>query len=212
MTTLGIMKERIADELARDDLVSQIGYAINDAIGAYQSERWYFCESRNLTFDTVASQEIYTAADDADIGRIVKIDWLTVYINSQPYELLPMRPGEMEHLSWGNTSLSHPAWYAFYEEGVRLYPVPDQAYTVRIGAQISVLPPADDDEPDNAWMTKAERLIRSRAKLELALHVLKDTDLAATMAEAVTEAYEQLKSRTNQLTQYGEGRVRPMCF
>lgn len=212
MSTLAIMKARIADELARADLTSQIVYAINDAISAYQHERWYFSESRDLTFTTVAAQEFYTSTDDADIARIVKIDWVNFYVGAQPYQLLPMRPGEMEFMSTNGVTSGYSSWYAYYDEQFRLYPIPDAAYTVRIGAQVNVDGPADDAEADNPWMVKAERLIRSRAKLELALHVLKDTDLAATMSEAVTEAFEQLKSRTNALTQVGEGRVRPMCF
>ena len=44
------------------------------------------------------------------------------------------------------------------------------------------------------------RLIRSRAKYELALHVLKDPDLASSMAAESAEALSILKGRTNRLT------------
>jgi hypothetical protein len=60
-------------------------------------------------------------------------------------------------------------------------------------------------------MTDAERLIRSRAKLELALHVLRDDALAATMAEAVKEAWGDLKATTNMLFA-GDGRISAMEF
>jgi hypothetical protein len=52
-------------------------------------------------------------------------------------------------------------------------------------------------------MIEAERLIRSRAKYELALHVLRDTKLAEGMASAVQEAEAQLRRDTNQQTQQG---------
>jgi hypothetical protein len=81
---------------------------------------------------------------------------------------------------------------------------------MRVAAAVDVAAPTTDVEASNPWMTTAERLIRSRAKLELALHVLKDLELAATMQQAVEEAFEQLKSRTAQITQIGDGRVMGM--
>lgn len=212
MSTLATLINRISDELARDDLESQIRYAINDAIAAYESERFYFNESRALTFSTVASQEFYTASDAADIGNLIKIDYLAIYVGDQPYQLLAMRPVDMEHFSTNGTSTGQPSWYLLYDEELRFYPVPDAAYTIRVAGVFKAAAPASDAEANNPWMTKAERLIRSRAKLELALHVLKDIELAATMQQAVEEAWIQLKSRTAQITQVGEGKVLAMEF
>lgn len=212
MSTLAIMVARIEDELARDDLESQVRYAITDAIEAYQDERFHFNESRAITFSTTASQEFYDSNDAAALGTITKIDYVKVYSGDQPWDLAPMKPSEIESASTNATSTGIPSAYCWYGNQVRVYPVPDQVYTIRIGAAVTVAAPASDSETGNAWMTKAERLIRSRAKLELALHVLKDTDLAATMSQAVDEALEQLKDRTNQITQIGEGRVCAMSF
>lgn len=61
-------------------------------------------------------------------------------------------------------------------------------------------------------MTHAERLIRARAKLEIALHVLFDDAMAQSMTLAVGEAFEQLKGRSNQLTQVERGRILAMEF
>lgn len=212
MTTLSTMKARIADELARSDLTSNIAYAISDAIAAYQDERFWFNESRAITFSTVTDQEFYDSNDAADLARLTKIDYIVYYQDNQPYELKPMRPVDMEYASSSATSTGSPSWYCYYNQQLRFYPVPDQAYTVRVAAAVTVAEPASDAEASNPWMTHAERLIRSRAKTELALHVLKDMDLATTMSEAVTEAYEQLKERTNQITMLGEGRIRAMAF
>lgn len=212
MTTQTVMKARIADELARSDITSQIAYAISDAIGAYENERFHFNESRALTFTTVADQEFYGTSDSANIGKVQKIDYVKVYVGTQPYDLRYERPSDMESMSVSGSQIGTPWAYTWYGNQIRLYPVPDQAYTVRIGASYKVAAPATDGEADNPWMTHAERLIRSRAKLELALHVLKDTELAATMVEGVNEAFSQLKDRTNQLTQAAQGRVRAMEF
>ena len=212
MTTLAIMKSRIADELARDDLTSQIAYAIGDAVAAYEDERFFFNESRGLTFSTVIDQEFYTESDAADIANLVKIDYVSLLTGDQPFQLLPMRPSEIEFLSTNGTSTGQPNWFLMYDESIRLYPVPDAVYTVRIAGVLKTAAPATDAEASNPWMTKAERLIRSRAKLELALHVLKDIELGAVMQQAVEEAWTQLKSRTAQITQIGDGKVKAMEF
>lgn len=212
MTTLAVMKARIADELARSDLTSQIAYAITDAIDAYSDRRFHFNEGRATTFDTVASQEFYDADDAAAIATIQKIDYIVLYVGDFATHLRPMSPAEIEAASSSGVNTGQPAWYCWYGSQIRLYPNPSEAWTVRIGASVKAAAPATDAETGNAWMTHAERLIRSRAKLELALHVLKDQELAGTMNVSVTEAYAQLVSRTNQLTQMDGGTVSAMEF
>mgnify|MGYP003487895577 FL=1 len=44
MTTLATMKDRIARELRRSNIETQIGEAITTAIDAYQTERFAFAE------------------------------------------------------------------------------------------------------------------------------------------------------------------------
>jgi hypothetical protein len=206
------MKARIADELARSDLTSQIAYAITDAIAAYQGERWHFNESRTtISFSTVDGQEFYTSSDDADIANIRKIDYCVLYVGNDTRQLTYERPEVMEHLTVNGTQEGTPWSYGWYDNKLRLYPVPDTTYTIRIAAHVKVAAPASDGEASNPWMTDAERLIRSRAKLELALHVLRDDALAATMAEAVKEAWSDLKATTNMLFA-GDGRITAMEF
>lgn len=212
MSTQTIMKARIADELARDDLTSQIAYAITDAIEAYQDERFFFNESRAVTFTTVADQEFYSSDDAAAIATVQKIDYVFLYVGDQPYRLEAMTPDEIEAASTNGSFSGQSYAYCWYDEQIRLYPVPMSAWTVRIGAAVIAAAPSSDSETSNPWMTHAARLIRSRAKYELALHVLKDQELAGTMAEGVKEAFEQLKERTNQLTQIERGRVKAMEF
>lgn len=206
------MKARIANELARSDLTSEIAYAITDAIAAYRDERFFFNESRTITFSTVAGQEFYDSTDAAAIATIRRFDYIGVYIGDQFNRLEYCTPDEMEWLSTGLTSSGAPFDYTYYQRKIRLYPTPDAVYTVRVGASVTFAAPANDSEINNPWMVEAERLIRSRAKNELALHVLKDTDLAQTMAIAVQEALDQLKGETAMLTKAEGSRIRAMEF
>ena len=209
MSDLTTMKARIASELRRSNITSQIASAITTAIETYQQERWIFNESRSVTFPTVAAQEFYTSADSASIPLLIKLDYAKVYIGDTAYALHPDDPSRMEELSDSATNTGQPSTYLYYDESLRLYPVPDGVYTIRLAGVFVAAAPATDDEASNPWMTKAERLIRSRAKLELAIHVLQDQELAAAMGEATRDAWDDLKTRTNRLT--GTGRVRAWC-
>lgn len=210
MTTQTIMKARIADEFSRSDLTSQIAYAITDAIERYQSERFWFNESRDVTFSTVASQEYYTSSDNAMIPDLYFIDYAVMTVGGAISILSRYTPELMERLSDNGTQTGEPTSYTYYQKKIRLYPVPTQVYTVRLAGHVKVAAPASDSEADNVWMTDAERLIRARAKYNLALDVLRDGDIATAQAAAVNEAFEQLKGRTN--LQTGTGIVAPTQF
>jgi len=210
MSTLGVMKARVADELARSDLTSQIASAIGDAVAAYQTERFFFNESRDVTFPTVPGQEFYTAADNPNIPDLLAIDYVALQVGSVTRLVAAYRPDVIENVANAGTHIGEPYAYCTYDRKLRLYPVPAQAWTVRIAGQIKIAVPASDDDASNAWMNEAERLIRARAKMELAIHVLRDYDLAAAMAAAVAEAETQLKGRSNRHA--GTGRVRAMGF
>lgn len=208
MSTLSRMKTRIANELARDDLTDEIADAISDAIRAYQDERFVFNESRANTFATVATQEFYSKSDASWIANLQEIDYVTILYGDQPYTLITMSPEDMELASTNGTSTGQPAWYCYYNENIRLYPVPADARTVRIAGSMVVAAPATDVEADNPWMVKAERLIRSRAKMELAIHVLQDLEMARVMDEAVKESFEQLKSEATKIMKSQDSRVK----
>jgi hypothetical protein len=207
---LAQMKARISDELARDDLTSQIAYAINDAIAFYQSDRFAFNESRDLTFSTVAAQAEYGAAANSNIPTLFAFDYLILYLGSIPWPIRRATPYDIEILQQNGLVSGQPYLYAYYNKKIRLAPVPDAVYSMRIAGQITYAAPATDTEASNPWMTDAEKLIRARAKYELAINVLKDMEMATAQAAQVTEAFEGLKGLTNRLT--GTGVIRAMAF
>lgn len=76
------------------------------------------------------------------------------------------------------------------------------------------------DTTGNRWFTDGEKLIRSRAKYELAINVLRDWELADRMSPFAPqmgkvsgetyEAYQQLSAENNRLQ--ARGRISPMHF
>ena len=206
MSTLAIMKARIASELRRQNIADQIAAAITTAIDAYETEFGAKMQSRSLTVTTVAGQEFYTTG----LSTLLRIDYVTLLVGNSIFELDFMHPATMEAASTNGTYTGQPGHWTWFAEQLRLYPVPaDSGQTVRIGGLVQVAAPASDGESGNSWMTLYERLIRCRAKWELATHVIRDQQLKSDMAEATEEARRQFIRRANAKTR-GSGRVVPM--
>jgi hypothetical protein len=198
------MKARIASELRRSNITTQIASAITSAIQALEDRRFIFSESRALTFSTVIGQEFYGTADSALIPRLQKIDYAKIIIDNYPRELKPVLPAEIERINRNATQTGEPVCYCWYGEQIRLSYVPSDVWTVRIGGVVRVPAPASDDEADNPWMIMAERAVRCRAKYELYEHVLMNPEMAERFNPENTggptfEAYYQLRRRTNAL-------------
>lgn len=207
---LAQMKARVADELARGDLTSQIAYGINDAIFFYQNERFIFNESRDITFSTVAGQDFYGAAANPAIPTMWSFDYLILYLGGIPWPIKRQTPEYVEVANNNGLVTGQPYNFAWYNKQIRLGPVPDNAYTIRVAGRVNFAAPASDTEANNPWMVDAEKLIRSRAKYEIALNVIQDTEMAQIMAAQVQEAYDQLKGAANRLT--GTGKIEPTAF
>ena len=209
--TLGYMKDKIADEIARPDLTSQIADKITEAIAAYQPERFFFSETRDITFSTVIGQEFYTASDNAAIPTLEAFDYVILYIGSIPWPIARRTDVEIEVLNQNGLMRGQPWNWSYYNQQLRLGPIPDAVYSMRIACHQKVAAPLTDDTAGNPWMTdNAERLIRCRAKYELYLHVIRNMEAAQAMASATTEAFDALKGQTNRLV--GRALMQPMEF
>lgn len=207
--TLGMMKLRIKNEINRSDLDDEIANAITDAIEAYHDQRFFFNETRSFTFSTVADQDRYTSSDDADIGKVMKIDYVVVEVSDAQYICEQQPPSFFEHDLTNSSNI--PFYYGWFDESVVLYPAPAGAYTVRIGCVEKIAAPASDVEASNPWMTHAERLIRNRAKAELYTHVddIADDGKASKFMSLADDALSQLDRRTTRLTKAGPAYVEP---
>ena len=227
---LATMISRIASEITRPDLAAtQIPNAINDAISAYQSERFTFSEvpaDGTQTFYTRAGVAYYNATDNPNLGTLLKID--RVNINIGTATILQLKREDPETLIIYNqqagTMVGQPSWYAYENGQMIISAIPDQAYLITLGLFLNVPAPATNAEAGNPWMTTAEKLIRSRAKYELALHVTRNETMMAAMspdpasspfvnggrAGASYREWKQLKGIANRST--ARGVIRAMQF
>jgi hypothetical protein len=197
--TLAELKARIAAELHRSDLASQIAYAIGDAVAFYQSKRFRFNEAR-ATFSTVAGTEFYgTTIIPTDIAQI---DSVTVKVNGRQVQLPAWSFLLMEQIRTTTNSRSQPWTWSWWGDQIRLYPVPDAAYVVTLSYLQKIDQPAADGD-SNAWTTDAAALIRHAAKRMVLSEFAEDVQGAGVAGAAENAEYKRLRREGQQLNTGG---------
>lgn len=222
MTTYGVMKTRIADEIVRDDLASQMANAIQTALTLWENERFWFNE-RRFKLPLVAGQQFYPLSALLDIAgaalnageTLIEVDDIVLMDGTNPYTL-----DEHTHQSINNsvelpidaTSITtayrgRPLWWAWYEDQLRFSPIPDVSTYYCIISGLCRLKTLSADNDTNAWMTSGEALIRNQAKLILYRDVTRDEAGAQAAQIALGEALAPLKRRT--MARLNTGRIAP---
>lgn len=212
MATLAQLRATISDDLIASTIPvtdAHIDAAINGAIRALEGERYWFNDSRDLTFSCVVDQTEYV---DGDVTLVIKPEYLTLELsNGQERRLTYLRPGVLSWLLEGDPSSSEPTTWTWFGNGFRLHPPPDDTYTIRVTgfAKYATLSTGTDT---NAWIVegKGYDLIRARAKWILATDITKD-EVEATRAAAAEEVARTVAlNKTGQ--RYGRGLVTPRQF
>lgn len=184
MSDYGTMQSRIATELERSDLTSEIQDAIQSAISHYERETFWFNEARATANTTATENYIALPSDYMNDLDMVLLDGSIVYdMKRRAFEYI-------ENIDINSYS-GRPFDWAIFDNQIRLYPTPDAAYTLRISytQSLSALSASGDT---NAWMTDGEALIRSRAKADIECHVLFDDNAKAEMRGLALNGKDQL--------------------
>lgn len=203
MTTLLDLQNRIAADLTRPDLTSQIANAVSDAIKLYERSRFWFNVTRLKTFSTVINQPIYTAADMAEIPLIVRVDHLFLYMPGTIYELDRYEPASFEYLTGGNTGPGKPSAFTYVDQTLQLWPTPAAVYTLRPHMHYKLAPLVSPTDT-NSWCTDAEELIRTHAKLILYTDVLEDPEGMQRMQAKIQTLKDRLDYETSARTATGQ--------
>jgi hypothetical protein len=172
------MQNRIADELDRSDLTTQIKQAINSAVSFYARKNFFGTET-SFTFNTVNGQEYYTESDAPQIATSPFIDELNVNINTGRIQMSRQTFEYIDSISFLPTATGQPYLWAYRSKKIRFYPIPSQVYvvTVQNTPRLGLL---TDPNESNFWTDEdsgAECLIRTKAKLYLLLNVIRASDM-----------------------------------
>lgn len=209
MATFAQLKTEIASDLDRSDLTTAINDAVLRAIVRFERYRWWFTEERDCTFASVADQAFYTVSDDTQIPLFVEIDNVWATEGGVIHRLEKIHPDRMEYLSDNSAASGRPYYWAYYEEKIRVYPVPaDTSLTFRIDGYVKLTALSADGDT-NGWTTYAKDLIRAEAKRDIALNKLRDARLAQDMELETERQFRNLRHESN--SHVGTGYVEPYC-
>lgn len=230
--SLTMMIARIASELGqRQDLAPGGAYptvitdAIADAVLVYQKERFRFNELTPLTpftVNTVQGQSTYTAADDARIALLMKIDYINYLLGNMTQKMDRVFPEDVYLALVPGQQAGPPQEWAWDGQSIVIYPAPPATvYPLTIGGYLAVAGPVSTTpaglaDVTNPWMNDAEPLIRSRAKYEIALNFTRNDKMVAAMSPdsgsggASERWFNTLKGEANKIR--GTSRVRAMPF
>ena len=225
--TLTDMINRIVAELGqRTDLAPGGAYptvitnAISDAITIYQKSRFRFNELQPLTpfqFYTVAGQAYYNVATVPNLPLLYKIDYINYLLGATTMKMDRETPEQIYLALLQGTTAGPPQEFAWDGQSIIMYPNPNTAYLLTIGGYMAVAGPTDPNtDITNVWMNDAERLIRSRAKYEIALHFTRNDKMIAAMSPDVGSGgaseryYDELIGEAGKIR--GRGRIVGMKF
>jgi hypothetical protein len=198
------MQTAIAGELARSDLTTEIQREINNAITFYGNKAFWFNEATMAEITTVQGQRYYPLP--SNFASV--LDVLST-LGNYTYRLEPRTEQYLDQVDWGNDFWSgYPTDYSFWNGQIRLFPPPQGGLPVTVKGTAVLSPqPLLNDSDDNAWLSSAEELIRTRAVRQLYGRYIRDPEQYALYTQLEKEALSNLYEKN--VGQTGVGWVRP---
>lgn len=198
------MQARIADELNRTDLSSQIRLAIKSAIANLETRPFYWNEQRSY-ISTAATQRIYALPDNFQ-----GVNTLTLTYNQYITLLEPRSWSYIEDITSTTQSQGQPRSFAIYDEQLFVYPIPDQIYTLTM-SYYKHLEDVSATGSANAWMDPkhGEEIVRTLAKIDLYENIIMGTggfDNATVLRRRASEILANLSGENVQRTTTGRKR------
>lgn len=145
---LSDMQTRIADELSRSDLSSQIALEITSAIQFYQNERFWFNENIEITITTIQGQRDYVLPPN--FGAVLTV---RSQLGQMTYMVQPKTIQYLDTIDWGNSFVSsYLDCYALFNGMIRLYPPPVSNLPVYIRGTV-ILPGLTTTAATKAYAT-----------------------------------------------------------
>lgn len=196
MATLGGAIADIREDLNRDTTFdTRIQKALVNAIKFYRARRYGF-NTKRKTFQLAGEFTSLTT-------NFIEIDYAKLEIGTR------YKPLGERNYNWLNEQLrfqslsAEPLWFAVQNRNLRVYPPPDQSYSVQIaylfdltGISLST----SDSTTTNAWLDEGYDLIRLHAMVEM-LELYIDGDDAIKKAQVLRmreeETERELKRRAN---------------
>lgn len=226
MSSTEVLRVRILDELnlqegdvfgARSGLTAKyaVNREINSAIRHYESTRFRWNEERESEFaTTVDGTRTYSLPSD-----FVRMDTLKLVYNDAYIDIQKTQWEEIEHRDRDvDGSEGVPTVFAVYGNVLRVYPVPNDAYTLvgsyvrRVGiptsltgsfcsvttmggASLTVSSTASHNSRLDGWTTDGEELIRARSLASVEINYRHNPDAMSEMRQMAAQRKPYLSYR-----------------
>lgn len=202
------MMGRIADDLDRQDLYTQIKLGINRAITHYQTEPFWFKET-STSFSAVSGQEEYVYGTGGVPSDVEMIDIMECQYNGSKTPIGEITTFELE-TKQSLTATGIPSEFAQYQNRFKLYPIPNQTGIIILLKYTKNYVALSADADTNDWLTYAEELIENRARWWVNSRIIKDIEAATIDSGMEYSALEALRTLNTHHT--GQGAVIPTDF
>ncbi len=204
MSDYGTMQARIADELVRSDLTTQIQRAILSALQYYRGKAFRWNQARATTTLTSGIEYYGLPSDFIDLGTAILIDGTS-------RERLQERA-----YSWIDDNLAsssytgRPYVIAVQSDQFRLYPTPNlSTYQVLLTYTYELDLPTGTNSA-GAWFTDGEELIRLHAKVDLLQNVIRGQESYAEASALMAREAALFKAlRDEYKRSLSSGRIQP---
>jgi hypothetical protein len=195
------LRSRIADDLNRTDMTSQINQQIKLAIKHYRTFPMWFNEART-TLTASSSASFLTVPTDY-------LDTVELYIKVGGYPVRMEAKDLNSIVEYRPTSGSQPGAYAYFGDRFELDYEVNQQYEFPLW-YIKELTELSADADENEWTKTGEDLIVYRAEAKLYRHVLKDAKAAAEAERSEREARTAILRFRDQ--KIGTGQAKPWGY
>ena len=183
------LQNRIANDLRRDDLATEIAEAIQSAILFYRNLPVVESQGTMTAIPAIEEHKRYSLPDDfiAAIQMTVTADGIVT----------PMQPATVQWIDEMDSDdddviVGVPTHYALFGGGMLVYPRPDDSVTEFGGRYIAAPAAPSDDDDSNFWTNRAERAVRCRAVGLLYDDTLHDPELAEREYAKAQQEWSQI--------------------
>ena len=189
MADLAALKLEIATELSKDNLESG-GEMESTLLKHIQDACEYFSDTK-FWFNSI----ITTATTSAGVATVTIPSTVRIVerltIPAYDTELRETVIGRIDD----GTEQGLPCTYAYYNDTLKLSPVPDAVYTLNIYGIAAVAVPTTGTD-SSIWTNQASRLIRARVKQTLCRGIFRDPEGATFSQAEVGDELARLKRET----------------
>lgn len=208
MTTLLDVRNRIADQLSRSDLSTQIDREIQLAIQRYNRRVSWLHEVRGATLITVVGQRFYSTIDltagagpqdvtgrtAVSVQDVQKVEYMRD-ADDDPIEQIDYREFERRFDVSGTTGGAE--YFTLYAGQIGLWPAPDAVATFTLSVVVKPVVPASATDT-SVWFDQAQELIENAAAAAICRKFIQDGERAQAFQVYESAAWEDLVRESNQ--------------